>query len=157
MARKEHSFEVRFKAEDMFVYEHFTHEEIADRLDVGLSTIKTWSSGDGWKQLRQEYLEKNRSIRQKLTELRDSMLDTAVTSKDPHQVYAALRVLKEEREREKKADSKAPDIDRPKIFLEDMEFVAEVLKEVDPEGLKILARNFDALVVRFKAEYAKTT
>jgi len=27
------------------------------------------------------------------------------------------------------------------------------LQETDPEGFKVLARNFDALTIKFKAEY----
>jgi hypothetical protein len=46
--------------------------------------------------------------------------------------------------------------DLPRVFLENMEFVANVLKEIDPEGLKILAKNFDAIVNRFKDLHAET-
>jgi hypothetical protein len=31
------------------------------------------------------------------------------------------------------------------------------LKEIDPEGLKVFARNFEVIVARFKAEHAKTS
>ena len=51
-------------------------------------------------------------------------------------------------------DRKDPETDRPKLFLEDMEFVAEVLREVDPEGLKVIAKNFDTIISRFKEEHA---
>ena len=43
------------------------------------------------------------------------------------------------------------DADKPKAFLESLQFIAESLKEIDPEGLKVLAGNFDAITARFKA------
>ena len=54
------------------------------------------------------------------------------------------------------SEKSGPDIDYPKIFLENLEWLSKVLNEIDPEGLKVLAKNFDALIVRFKAEHAKT-
>jgi len=50
----------------------------------------------------------------------------------------------------------AAEIDRPKVFLEDMEFIAETLKEIDPEALKVLGRNFEIIIQRFKERYAQT-
>jgi len=68
-----------------------------------------------------------------------------------------IRLEKLARERESKGqESSAPDADLPKIFLENMEFVAGVLKDIDPEGLRVLARNFDVIVNRFKEHYAET-
>jgi hypothetical protein len=49
-------------------------------------------------------------------------------------------------------DNVAADIDRPKLFLENLEWIARVLQETDPEGFKVLARNFDNLTDRFKEE-----
>jgi hypothetical protein len=46
------------------------------------------------------------------------------------------------------------EVDRPALFMENMEWLATKLKDLDPEGLKVLARNFDALIISFKAEHA---
>lgn len=48
-----------------------------------------------------------------------------------------------------------PQVDRPALFLETLEWIARQLRGTDPEGLKVLARNFDHLVVTFKAEAAR--
>lgn len=47
---------------------------------------------------------------------------------------------------------KTPSFDRPKVFLENVQFIAGWLRENDPEGLKVLAANIDALTVAFKVE-----
>lgn len=49
------------------------------------------------------------------------------------------------------------DVDRPAIFLQDLEWLAGKLKEIDPQGLAVLARNFDELIFAFKAEHAKAS
>ncbi len=60
----------------------------------------------------------------------------------------------EEVERAEAAASQvAPEIDRPAVFLENVQWIAAKLKESDPEGLKVLGRNFDGLIIQFKAEF----
>ena len=75
---------------------------------------------------------------------------------DNSAVYAYNNILSKILDiRQRTETSQALAVDRPRVFLEDMEFVASVLKEIDPEGLKILSRNFDQVVKRFKDENAK--
>ena len=42
--------------------------------------------------------------------------------------------------------------DRAKVFLENIQYIVGWLRENDPEGLKVLAADFDALPMQFKAE-----
>jgi hypothetical protein len=42
--------------------------------------------------------------------------------------------------------------DKPKVFLENMQWIIGWLRENDPEGLKVLANNFDAMTMQFKTE-----
>ena len=80
----------------------------------------------------------------------------AIGAVDNQAIYAYNSILKTLLDiREKLAGGQAVDIDRPKIFLEDLEFVAGVMKEIDPEGLKVLGKNFDTIVKRFKERHAK--
>lgn len=77
-----------------------------------------------------------------------------VDSIDNQAVYAYSNLLKKIVDIRPKGGA-AVDIDRPKLFLEDMEFLAQTLKEIDPEGLKVLGRNIDTIIARFKEQYAK--
>lgn len=40
--------------------------------------------------------------------------------------------------------------DRPKVFIENLQFIAGWLRENDPEGLKVLALSFDELTTAYK-------
>ncbi len=42
--------------------------------------------------------------------------------------------------------------DKAKVFLENLQWIVAWLRENDPEGLKILAGDFDAMTMGFKAE-----
>ncbi|NPU84385.1 MAG: DUF1804 family protein [Syntrophaceae bacterium] len=42
--------------------------------------------------------------------------------------------------------------DRAQVFLENMQWIVAWLRENDPEGLKILAADFDAMTMQFKTE-----
>lgn len=42
--------------------------------------------------------------------------------------------------------------DRAKVFLENIQWIVAWLRENDPEGLKTLAADFDAMTMQFKAE-----
>ncbi len=50
----------------------------------------------------------------------------------------------------------APALDRATLFIGNYKFMCEVLKDVAPKGPKVLDANFDAVIARFKTEYAKT-
>lgn len=153
MPRKEYSFEIRDEAEELYIEQGLTHEEVTEKTGVPVPTIKIWSTKGGWKERRKEYLEAKRTLRQNMARLRQNMVEKAAGNLDPQSIYAVARLEKLALQREKKPEGQAPDIDRPKVFLEDMEFVAETLKEIDPEGLKIFARNFETIVDRFKEKH----
>lgn len=42
--------------------------------------------------------------------------------------------------------------DKAKVFLENIQWIVAWLKDNDPEGLKTLAADFDAMTIKFKAE-----
>lgn len=46
----------------------------------------------------------------------------------------------------------SPQYDRPKVFLENLQWIAAWLREHNPEGLKALAESFDAMTMEFKLE-----
>lgn len=150
------SWEVREQAEELYIVDGLTLEQAAKRVGVSVQALKNWSADDGWVQRRREYRETLRTIRAKRTELRRKLLEKAVDELDPQLVYAATR-LETTAQRIARQDAPEAEVDRPKLFLEDMEFVADVLKEIDPEGLRVLARNFDEIVRRFKSHLAGET
>ena len=146
--------EIRERARALYVIDGLTYAQVAEELDVALVTLKRWGSDEGWKNRRRNYTTKVHDIESGYIELLETLLQKAKDSKDPQDVYALARMAKIA-EIKKKDESETPDIDRPKFFLEDVQFVAGVLKEVDPEGLKVFARNFDLIIQRGKEFFAE--
>jgi len=79
-----------------------------------------------------------------------------VRTVDNQSLYAYSNLLKKIVDMRSK-DGGGETIDRPKIFLEDLDFIAHYLHENDPEGLKAFGRNIDAIVSRFKESHAQAS
>jgi transposase-like protein len=138
--------------------------EISKTLGISENSLYRWKSEsripgedmDGWEKDRFQKRSVAERIRALfLRELKAAEDSTAgsinASIGDTLQKLGSLAVRWEEVERNSSGGSL--NIDRPKIFLENLEWIARALQETDPEGLKILARNFDQLTVKFKAEY----
>lgn len=81
----------------------------------------------------------------------DTYLNSLPVGKiDTQAIYAYNGLLKTIVDIQKKTADTTVNFDRPAVFLENLGFVAATLKEIDPEGLKVLARNFDMITERFK-------
>ena len=155
MAR-EIDWEIRERAEELYVVDGLTFEQTAKETGVSVTQLKNWSGAEGWRDKREEYRVNKQSIRSTVTKLRKQLAQDALSTSDPQKVFAFIRLEALAGRQERKAVD-APKIDRPALFLEDMEFIASVLKERDPEGLKILAKSFDVLIEQIKAKYASET
>lgn len=142
--------EIRFRAEEMYVVEGRTYDQVAEASGVSVTQLKRWGADSDWGGMRREYREAQGSILRDTVLLRKKMITQALNTLDPQAVYAVARL-------EKAAIKKdvVVEVDRPKLFLEDMQFIAKILKEIDPEGLKAFGRNFDAIVMRFKESHAE--
>ena len=141
----------REEARELYVIDGLTFEQVAGATGIAASTLQSWSNEEGWPEGRREYRESLREIRRNTVALRKKLIAEALESCDPQKVYAAVRLENVAARTAPKQQGVEPDIDRPRVFMEDMEFVAEVLKEIDPEGLKIFARHFETIIQRFKA------
>ena len=146
---KEIPWDIREHAEELYIVDRLTFEQVAQQTDVSATQLKNWAAAGEWREKREEYRASLQEIKSNTIKLRRALIAKAVKSLDPQDIYAAVR-LENAATKQAKKDGVAPDIDRPRIFLENMEFVADVLKEIDPEGLKILARNFETILIRFK-------
>lgn len=153
------------EAEDLFVVDGLTLEAIGARLGPegpSVTTLSNWKQEGEWDQRRARWAAAQAGIRRDRLESRQKLSKTLlkILEKDEltaQDVYAATAIERCLGQGERKAaeDGGAPEIDRPALFLENLQFVAGTLKEIDPEGLKVLARNFDLIVARFKAGLTK--
>lgn len=145
-----------------------TMEEISDATGVSATSLYKWKAQtlvpgaemDEWDRARAQ--KRSNSVR--LRSLFERELKHA-EDQEPGSISAptmdalsklgALVKRLDDVERAEAARSEVKiDIDRPAIFLEHVEWLVTKLKEIDPEGLKVLGRNFDTLITSFKADHA---
>ena len=144
--------------------------DISAQLDISETTLRRWKSDtwmpdqdiDQWDRARQQ----KRGNIQRLKDLFERELKFVEDAKEGTISSASMDALSKlgslvqrwdavERAEIAANTPAEVEIDRPKLFLENLEWIARILKDTDPEGLKVLARNFDHLIIAFKAEYAK--
>ena len=154
------SWEIREQAEELYIVDGKTFEEVSEITGVSITQLKRWGAGDqnenisSWTERKREYRTAFVNIRRDTVLLRKKMTQRALKSLDPQDLYAVVK-LETMAAKQGKKDDQTVEIDRPALFLEDMEFVANTLKEIDPEGLKIFARNFDVIISKFKEQNAQ--
>mgnify|MGYP001356970345 CR=1 FL=1 len=133
--------------------------EIEAALEVSRQTLSVWKADtrvpgedlDEWDKARQQ----KRSNVQRLRALFDREL-TAIEATQAGTISAvsldAITKLGTLVQRWEAAESAGTGFDRPRVFLENLQWLAGWLRENDPEGLKVLAGNFDAITLAFKTE-----
>lgn len=147
-------WELRERAEELYIVDGYTLAQVATETGISVQALEKWSVVDGWVEKKKEYRQTLGEIKRNTVLLRKSLIQKALGSLDPQDIYAAVR-LESVAMREKKKDEVQQDIDRPRLFLENLNFIASVLKEIDPEGLRVLAESFEEIVRRFKEAHAK--
>jgi hypothetical protein len=173
---QEYPMEVRVKAKGFYTADGLTYEAVAAKLaelfpapTPSRTQIQRWAQDEGWRDRKSQRRQKAQEFEDgtfefqtlllnKSLELMRTMVDEdlPLDSQTLHGLVNVARVIIPKQSGKAEEDA-APDLDRPALFLEDMQFIAKCLKEIDPEGLKVLARNFDVIVARFKAEHAQTS
>lgn len=152
----------------------WTLSSISERYKISVTSLSKWKKetlrpdqeADEWDLARGAHATRGETLRrlaeeqeeyaaslpvaQRDAKVHDSLSKSAANLRhwEEHQRSALAALLEEN-------TTIAPEIDRPSIFLETLEWIALKLKDTDPEGLKVLARNFDTLVIQFKSEYAR--
>lgn len=149
------------EAEELFVVEGLTLEAIAGRLGPegpSVTTLSGWKQDGEWDRLATEWAESQAELKRDSLKLRQKLIKRALAIMDepkpgPQELYAASAIANRlgKGAGERQEDRPEPEFDRPAVFLENLQFMGACLKEIDPEGLKVLARNYDLIIARFKA------
>lgn len=80
--------DIRQRAEELFIIDGLTLQEVAGQLAISERTLANWSSDGEWVQRRREYQNAARDIKYygKMTRLK--LIKDAMTSLDPQKIYA---------------------------------------------------------------------
>ena len=143
--------ETRELAEEIYIYDGKTLEQVSDTTQIPMPTLKQWSSDGSWFQKKKEYRTAALAIKHDTIQLQRRLTEKALETLDPQAIYALSR-LRAVTRKESTQNEKEPDIDRPRMFLEDMEFAVKILQEVDPAALKLFGKHFGLIVRRWKEE-----
>lgn len=81
-------FELRQRAEELYIIDGLTLEEVASEVGVSERTIANWSSEAGWKEKQREYRNAVSEIKRYTTLTRLKLIKDAMTSLDPQKIYA---------------------------------------------------------------------
>jgi len=88
------SFELREKAEELYVIGGLTLEQVASETGISIQSLKRWSSKEDWFKRRREYQADKQGLRSSLTDLRNKMLARAMRSLDPQDIYPVIALEK---------------------------------------------------------------
>jgi dihydroorotate dehydrogenase len=83
-----YDFAVQERAEELYVLNGLTHEDVAADVDVSVRTIANWAKEGRWTQKRKEFRSASADIKRYATLTRLNLIKKAMRSTDPQAVYA---------------------------------------------------------------------
>ena len=91
---KEIPWEIRERAEELYVYDGYTFEAVAESTGVSVSQLKRWGAAGVWKDRKKEHRHILTELKQKKMLLRQRLINSALSSNspDPQAVYAFARM-----------------------------------------------------------------
>ncbi len=152
--------DMRRDAEEVFLSDlTLDYADVARVLDIKESQVKYWGNKHTWQKKRLDRIKFERQLQSDheagLARLGKVIRSDKATSQD----YYAFKLLADSRWRQRYDDlirimrenESGGKADRPKLFLEALDFVIDVLRDVDQEALKRLERYHAEIIRRFKA------
>jgi len=80
--------EIRTRAEELYIVDGMTLDQVSKATGVILRTIEHWSTEGDWKALQQEYQGAIRGIKRYTVLTKLKLIKDAMTSLDPQKIYA---------------------------------------------------------------------
>ena len=100
--------ETRLCCAELWIEGGNTYEQVSAKTGVSVGALKKWSEEEGWPEKRVEYREAQREIRANTTKLRRALINKALGSLNPQDVYAVTS-LETIMARSKGKDGAAPE------------------------------------------------
>jgi transposase-like protein len=176
--KREYSFALRKDAEDLYIKEQKTIEEISTATGVSISQVQRWAKEETWKEGKEKFQERINKAREDtrvlmreeiliedLVHQRDLMKKyfegkEVMEKADTQMMYAytnvtdsICKILADMRKRDEALRS-VQKVDRPQLFLDFMRDLVSFLKDRDPAGLESLEKNFDEFISFAKQKYS---
>ncbi|PIE57144.1 MAG: hypothetical protein CSA34_00435 [Desulfobulbus propionicus] len=119
MSPESYSWEVRETAEELYIIDGLTYEQVAQRTGVSISQLKRWGldSTPSWTERRKEYRRAQISVRRGVMLAKARLIDSVIETEDPQKAYAfsalvsSAKTLEDEAlARSGKAEAAPPDL-----------------------------------------------
>lgn len=125
----EYSWEIRERAEELYIIDGLTYDEVATETGVSVSQLKRWGADSGWRERRREYRQAQTSIRHSVMLAKEKLIKSVVEHEDPQKAYAFSSLVSSAAIIEKSAtEHKAPTAGPTRIIKTPQEAV-EALRE----------------------------
>lgn len=88
------SWEIRERAEGLYIIDGQTYEQVADRTGVSVTQLKRWGADGDWSERKKEYRRELSDLRRGTVQLRAKLLRKVLDDPkpDPQDVYAFARI-----------------------------------------------------------------
>jgi len=107
-----YGWDIREQAEELYIIDGLTYEQVAERTGVSLTQLKRWGtdSEPGWAERRREYRQAQTTVRRGVMLAKAKAVNSLLEAMDPQTAYAfsslvsAGRVIEEESRRQRIED-----------------------------------------------------
>jgi hypothetical protein len=116
MSPESYSWEVRESAEELYIIDGQTYDQVASATGVSISQLKRWGmdSAPSWTERRKEYRQAQSSVRRNVMLAKAKLIESVLDSQDPMKAFAFNSLVKsgqaiddDARERNQQSTAKA--------------------------------------------------
>lgn len=96
MSPESYSWEIREAAEELYIIDGQTYEQVAERTGVSISQLKRWGveSIPTWTERRREYRQAQTSVRRGVMMAKAKLIESVIESEDPMKAFAFGAIVK---------------------------------------------------------------
>ena len=96
MSPESYSWEVREAAEELYIIDGRTYEQVAESTGVSISQLKRWGmeSVPTWSDRRKEYRQAQTSVRRNVMLAKAKLIESVLDSQDPMKAFAFGAIVK---------------------------------------------------------------
>lgn len=90
MSPESYSWEIREQAEELYIIDGRTYEQVAEASGVSASQLKRWGteSEPSWSERRREYRQAQASVRRNVMLAKAKLIESVIESEDPQKAFA---------------------------------------------------------------------
>ena len=102
-------------AEELYILDGLTFEQVAERTKVSVSQLKRWSvdAVPTWPERRREYRQAKTSVRRGVMLAKAKLIDSVLESQDPQKAYAFASLVSSSKVIEEEAQQRAQNVQPP--------------------------------------------